>query len=284
MYAQLGNIVFKGLKGFQGLQSTRETNFAQHAVIEGKPKLQRIGTNLEELTIGIQFHASFCTPETEISALDSARQDAEVLPFVNGAGEFLGTFVIKSIRKTMEELGTDGSIKMCTVDLDLMEFATSDAQSSAGLAAMAAGIAMAGNLPMQVNQIARVQSEAAGISAPLTTAKALSTTTSSYITKAKQVASQAQHYKDKAQATLRTMRDALETSNRMLTNAKRTYQTAAQIKKAIADTQNSISSTIFALQGGTIDDALFANRELQRAVSSMNTATTEVVNITATRR
>lgn len=284
MYSQLGNIVFKGLKGYRAFQSTRETNFAQHPVIEGKPKLQRVGTNLEELALSIQFHASFCTPETEIAAMESARASATVLPFVSGTGEYFGTFVIKSLRKTMEELGTDGSIKFCTVEIELLEFATSDPLSSANLAAKLGGIANAFNKPLQVTPIARLQSEAATISKPLTSAKSLASAAGGYMNKAKQVASQAAHYGRKAQESLKSMRQQLDEANTAITNAKEVYQSAARMKQAIAETQGALSATLQALEGGSLDDALVANRSLQLAVSRSSAASSEVVNITATRR
>jgi phage protein U len=284
MYAQLGNIVFQGLKGFTSFQSKRETNLVQHAVIEGKPRLQRIGTNLEEVTITIQFHASFCVPETEMTALDSLREAAEIVPLLTGSGEFLGNFVIQAITKDVEELGTDGSLKSLTASLTLLEGASSDPLAAASLAAKLGGIGNAANLASKVTQVARIHSEAAAIAKPMSTARALAASAGTAIAKAKAVAAQGTHYVRRAQEGLKETRNALNEANKAVTDAKQVYQSAQRMKQAIADPQGAVSATLAALQGGTIDDALTANVELQKAVPRSNGAFSEVTNIAGTRR
>jgi phage protein U len=284
MYAQLGNIVFNGLRGFDTFQSTRESNLAQHAVIDGKPKLQRIGTNLEQVTLSIQFHASFCNPETEYSALDSAREAGEILPLLLGSGEFVGNFAIQSIGKDIEELDHVGNIKNLRVQVSLIEAVVTDALASAALGAVLSGIGNAANGAARVVASPKAISEASQITKPLTRAKALAATVGNQIAKAKAVASQANHYARRAQEGLKTMRDALEQSNKAITEAKQIYSSAARVKDAIADTQGSLSATLVALESGNIDGALVANRELSNSVSRINGASSEIVNITATRR
>lgn len=283
MYSQLGNIVFQGLKGFESFQSKRETNYAQHAVIDGKPKLQRIGTNLEEVNLSIQFHGSFCTPETEIGSLDSAREAGEILPLLLGSGELVGNFVIQSISKDIMDLDERGSIKLAVLTISLLESATTDALASAALNAVLGGVGNAANAALNVVLKPQAISEASQITKPLTSAKSLSATATAAMNKAKQVGAQAAHYMSRAQESLKDMNKALEQSNKAISEAKQVYSSAGRIKGAIADTQGALSATIVALEGGSIDDALVANRELQTAVSRTNSASSEIVNISATR-
>lgn len=284
MYAQLGNIVFQGLKGFDTFRSKRETNFAQHAVIDGKPKLQRIGSNLEEVSLSLQFHASFCDPQVEASALEAARDAAEILPLLLGSGEFVGNFAIQTITKDIEDLDHLGNLKNLIVDVQLIEAVVADAQAAAALSAVLGGFGNAANASLRVVPSPQSVSEASKITKPLTRAKALAASVGNQIAKAKAVASQANHYARRAQEGLRSMQNALDESNKALTEAKQIYSSAARVKDAIADTQGYVSATITALQSGNIDGALVANRELQSAVSRSNSASSEIVNITATRK
>jgi phage protein U len=284
MYAQLGNIIFSGLKGFDALSSKRETNFAKNEVIEGKPRLQKVGTNLEEVQLSIQFHASFCVPETEIAALEAIREAAEIVPLIGGSGEFWGNFVVQSITKDVLELGSQGNIKIAILNVSLLECEVADALAAAGLTAKFAGIGNAANAALKVVNAARIQSEAASIAKPVTRAKALATTVGNQITKAKAVASQATHYAKRAQDGLKEMRGALTEANTALTEAKEVYQSTVRMKGAFTDTQAAISATIVALEAGNIDKALTANQSLQLAVSRTSSACSEVTNITATRK
>lgn len=284
MYAQLGNIVFEGLKGFDSFQSKTEANLVQHQVIEGKPRLQRVGMNLDEVTLTIQLHASFCTPDTEISGLLSLVESSEVVPLLSGTGAFFGNFVVQSLTKDVVEFGKDGSVKAAQLSLSLLESQVADASATAALTAKLSGLANAINSPAKVVAVARIQSEAAGIAKPLTGARALAASAGNAIVKAKAVANQAAHYAKRAQDMLRSTQRELQKANTAITQAKQVYQSAARMKQAIADAQQGVSATLTALEGGTIDDALVANRELQKAVSRTSSASSEVTNIVATRK
>lgn len=284
MYAQLGNIVFKGLRGFEYIQSKRETNYSTHEVIEGKPRLQRMGTNLEEVSMTIQFHGSFCTPETEIAAIDTLREDGEIVPLIAGSGEFWGNFVVKAVTKDITELDHLGNIKIAVLSLTLLEAEVADLLGSRSLAAKLSGVGNAANNPFLMTKLPRVQSEAAAIARPVTSAKGFAGAASGYIAKAKSVSTQSAHYAKKAKDNLKKASDSLAEANTTLTNAKNVYQSAQRMKESFVDTQNQMSAAIAALNAGNIDGAIEADRNIQLAVSRTSSACTEVINITATRR
>lgn len=141
MYAQLGDIQFEGLKGFDSFSGTRSTNFAEHSKIESKPRLQRVGTNLEEIRIGVRFHASFCNPEVELAALDTKRENAEVLPLILGNGSYEGDFVIVAIERTKEIDDKQGNIISLVCNLSLKEVYNPDRLRSRRVAAQSAAFA-----------------------------------------------------------------------------------------------------------------------------------------------
>jgi phage protein U len=121
MYAQLGNIIFEGLVGYSSMEQTQSVNYAEHALILGKPKLQRVGSNLDDVKLGMLFHSRFCVPEAQILALTTAMNASEVLPFITGAGEIVGNFVITKIGRQIERTDASGRIVSVTVDVDLKE-------------------------------------------------------------------------------------------------------------------------------------------------------------------
>lgn len=151
MYAQLGNIKFETLVGFESLNDTRATNFAEHPLIEGKPRLQRVGTNLQELTFSISFHINFCSPEDEYDKLNNARENAEVLTLVYGNGYVEGDFVIVSVGRKVNQTDGNGNYVHITCDVTLKEYTSASkiqaAQSRAKLNAFAVDV----NRPLPVN-------------------------------------------------------------------------------------------------------------------------------------
>jgi phage protein U len=149
MYAQLGSIIFEGRKGFASFTSTKEANFAEHALIEGKPRLQRIGDNLENASISVLLDVSFCNPQSEFDALESARNAGEVLPFIMGDGRFVGSFVIKNLSLTHARHSATGEMLQAEVSITLLEFASGGSAVTRATSAIAAAFANPANNPPQ---------------------------------------------------------------------------------------------------------------------------------------
>lgn len=147
MYAQLGSIQFTPMKGFTGMASTLETNFAEHALIEGKPKLQRIGTNLTAIEVSILLDVAFCNVQSEIDALNSSRESAEVMPLIMGDGRFVGTFVIKTVSDTPLHSSADGTVLQSEVTLALLEFANANSETAFASSSIAQAFANVNNNP-----------------------------------------------------------------------------------------------------------------------------------------
>lgn len=122
MYAQLGDIFFQALKGFTSYEDTRETIYAQHQRIEGKPKLQRTGEALNEISLVMKFHAAFCDPEVEYDALNDHRVAGDILSLILGNGFYEGDFVITQLKKTLSQTDDDGSYIEINVEVSLLEY------------------------------------------------------------------------------------------------------------------------------------------------------------------
>lgn len=124
----------------------------QHARIEGKPRLQRVGSNLTQLEVSVMLHASFCNPEIEAAQLDQLREDAQVLPLILGNGAYVGDFVIQSIERGVAVSDRRGNVVSQTLSMSLLENYTADAQARLKIRARQAAFAtdQSGVAPLRV--------------------------------------------------------------------------------------------------------------------------------------
>lgn len=122
MFLQLGNIIFENLKTPNDYSKSGEALFAEHSLIDGKPRLQRTGSTLEEISMSIRFHVSFCNPKTELSNLITARDEGQILPLLWGNGEVEGDFVITELSRNIEDADPQGNVFCYVVDLSLKEY------------------------------------------------------------------------------------------------------------------------------------------------------------------
>ncbi|MEI8390092.1 MAG: phage tail protein [bacterium] len=122
MFAQLGNIQFNLITYFNGLDDVQKHNFAEHQTIESKPKLQFIGDELDELNIKLNFHSSFCVPETEIKKLKDTAKKHQELAFILGNGKYVGKYVIQEISSTTQQCDKFGNLLSIEAEIKLKEW------------------------------------------------------------------------------------------------------------------------------------------------------------------
>ena len=124
MYAQLGNVIFQNLKGFTEFSKTGSASYSEHQLLDGKPKLQKTGSSLEEIALSIRLHASFCNPLNELTTLRDLRDNGEILPLLYGNGRLEGTFVITQLTSTVEDADPQGNVFSYVVSCTLREYVT----------------------------------------------------------------------------------------------------------------------------------------------------------------
>lgn len=122
MFAQLGDIQFDLITYFDGINSTVTYNYAEHERINNKTLLQFMGENLQEFTIKLNLHSSFCVPEDEILKIRTEAKLGKPLKFIKGNGEYVGAFVILQIQKTTEQTSPEGDLISVQVELQLKEY------------------------------------------------------------------------------------------------------------------------------------------------------------------
>lgn len=280
MYAQLGNIIFEGPKSFGSYQSTKQTNLVEHALIDGKPRLQKVGVNLEQLNISIQLHQRFCDVASEIEALTLACLNSEVMPLLDGTGLFIGNFVIKSVDKTYEHTDPQGVPVLAQLSLSLTE----DAHTLITSVAQQDAFAAEDNNPEVVNEVPRTQGETANINKSVTEAKAQAGSVNADVSKASQNADQAAEIFKQTEQRLKKINTAANDVEQKLYAAKNAYQSTERIISAAQRVKNSAQAAITAVQSGNIDDIITANDEVQAAISAMFGANAELAYLSAIRK
>lgn len=151
MYAQLGSIIFEGRKSFNAYSSTKEVNLVELALIENKPRLQRVGSNLDVISIGMFFESSFCVPQNEVQRLNECLETSEILSLISGAGMYIGDFVIRNVNVTHNEALADGFVTQCDVTVELLEYYDSDREATVLNSAITAGFATDRNTAPEYN-------------------------------------------------------------------------------------------------------------------------------------
>lgn len=128
MFAILGEVEFDLITYFDGLETRFGAEYAEHALIARKPRLQFVGDKLDEVKIDLVFHSSYCDPEAELVRLRNALASHEALSLVLGNGDYKGRFVITDLTATGRHTDTAGTLLAVEASVDLREFTGDPAQ------------------------------------------------------------------------------------------------------------------------------------------------------------
>lgn len=153
MYAQLGTTIFDNLKGFTDYSKSGEATYAQHDVITGKPLLEATGLNLDEITLSIRLHVSFCKPAEELASLKSQRDSLAPLSLIWGNGKVEGKFVITSLSERVEDADAQGNVFSYTIDLTLREYIETDPLRAAKIQSVKNALAVGDKKPVAKKKI-----------------------------------------------------------------------------------------------------------------------------------
>jgi phage protein U len=164
MFAELGLIRFQVIGSPQEILSQRSYDYAEHDVIEARPRLQWVGAGLERISFEILMHSSFTDPAAQMAALAAAADAHLAMPLVFGNGLLRGYFVIESIATRSTQLSAGGSPIAITTRLELREWVP-DAGLGASPAAVVPDIA-----PLALVTAASAAASALAAGAPLSPA------------------------------------------------------------------------------------------------------------------
>lgn len=121
-----------------------QADYAEHAKVGQKPRLQWVGDKLDEVQLDASLHAQFCTPELELAALRAAIRKHEALQLYFTNGHIVGWFVITAVEQRSQQLMRDGTVIVADVSISLREYTedgkgTEEPASGTPVAAMRVG-------------------------------------------------------------------------------------------------------------------------------------------------
>nr|DAN53452.1 MAG TPA: hypothetical protein [Caudoviricetes sp.] len=145
MYFMLGNVAFEPVD-LTDFNETHSADYAEHAVLKGKPRLQAMGEKLSELSFAIRLHHKIGGVEKRYQALLSAQSKQEAMPLIIGRGKYKGNFVITDI--TSVTLFTDkfGNALAREMTISLREFVGEIENNPLGAALNIGGNSLLGSI------------------------------------------------------------------------------------------------------------------------------------------
>jgi phage protein U len=123
MFALLGEIYFEVIGSPEIFESSRRFDYAEHRVVEDRPRLQWLAAELESITLAMLFHTSFTDPAVQLAALLAAADDHQARALVLGNGVFRGFFVVEAVATSDIQLGADAAPVAIRIRTRLREWA-----------------------------------------------------------------------------------------------------------------------------------------------------------------
>ena len=121
MYFMLGKVAFEPVD-LTDFNETHSADYAEHAVLKGKPRLQAMGEKLTELSFAIRLHHKIGGVEKRYQALLSAQAKQEAMPLIIGRGKYKGNFVITDISSATLFTDKFGNALAREMNITLREF------------------------------------------------------------------------------------------------------------------------------------------------------------------
>jgi len=122
MLAILGDIEFEIAGGLSGMDATHAAEYAEHALIAGKPLLESVGDALDEYQLRMELHPTLGDVAARLRALRDAMAAHAPLAFVLGSGEFLGAFVVTELQQTQRRTWGNGAPFAATLNVTLRQW------------------------------------------------------------------------------------------------------------------------------------------------------------------
>lgn len=143
MYYQLGALRLEGTLTASAMDSSSGVSVSEVVTLAGRPVVQRqAGAPLMRRTLRVVLNALLGhDPSGVWGNLSAARDNGEVLPFSDGAGNDLGTYLIAGLTETIIAAGIDGSRIHTEIGIELLEYVDRSPDVTLRRQAVAAGFA-----------------------------------------------------------------------------------------------------------------------------------------------
>jgi phage protein U len=284
MYAQLGTIIFDNLKSPSEFEQRSAVVYAEHSLIDGKPRLQRTGSDLERIKISMDLHYSFCDVQGEIDALHDAMNAGDVLPLITGYGMYVGDFVIVNMSRELKHATPNGFLIAASVEVSLSEFVEGDKLTNLAQSAVQGGFAMLRNTPGTVLAFTPIQGIAAAVSADVEAMSLESAAITRELGEAATPSSRARLLSSVADRT-RTITAKVGEVTATIAGGGAEFQAKTQgLRGTFRSLQRAAANVRAAASIQDYSGALQANQALINANNATISAGASIAAITATRR
>lgn len=266
MFALLGDVQFDLITYFDGFESQFGADYAEHPLIEGKPRLQFVGDKLDEIRIQLAFHLHYCDPEAELAKLKDALAAHQAMALVLGNGDYKGWFVLTDVQATSKHTDKAGTLIALEASITLREF-VGDKKNPLQPPAVQPKLPPAAAKALPASQTAGVATLASGAAAVRDNIR------------------QAVTYANQAQSALRVAVDAARVAQKLRDNPLAALGRVPSLltgMKQVAGPLESLSPTLVSLTGqlpeaaGILrasDNALGSVRNAQGALSAVSAGT-----------
>jgi phage protein U len=285
MFLQIGNFIFDKAYTPDGLSHTDETNYAEHALINLKPRLQPTGNNLEEFNFTIKLRAEIVNITQTLLALKKSKDSFEVLPFLYGYGAYMGDYIITKIDHTIIFTLDDGTPVEIDVSIALKEYVVPDKLQQQQNAARKAAFAVGNKQPSVLPPIPKYN-PAQLASKDLSSAYSHAAVMDTNIRNFQNNISSRQSLADKIKADIANMSKSLDTAKTHIQDVSAQYE---NLTDAIAVINNRIDTVKGSLQNFSFPisspgDLADNNTAMQAAVKNLKTGSFELTNLVITRK
>lgn len=145
MYFMLGSVAFEPVD-LTDFNETHAADFAEHAVLKGKPRLQAMGEKLTELNFAIRLHHTLGGVERRYQELLGAKSKQAAMPLIIGRGKYKGNFVITDISSVTLFTDKFGNALCREMNINLLEFVGDIEDNPLGAALNIGGNSLLGSI------------------------------------------------------------------------------------------------------------------------------------------
>lgn len=121
-FCTIGDLVLQLAESPGAFKEKYGFEYADHAVLEGKPKVQAIGGKLDEIQIEFQHHVGKSDIGFIANRLLKMLDQAEVVALTMGDGEYLGQFVVADLNFDRTATFSNGTSMAATFGVTLREY------------------------------------------------------------------------------------------------------------------------------------------------------------------
>ena len=269
MNVQLGTIVLSGLNGLQEFLPKREASYAEHALLDGKPRLQNTGNALDEYQLSVFVHAQYADPKALFKQLDTARIDGEVLPLVNSTGEYLGDFVITNIDPEVMQTDALGNWVAANIAFLIREYVTPDKAAAKLADAKRTAYARSENSPLELPFVPVKLEGPQQIEASLSESLSHGVKIDSELSTAEGNVSQRALMFARAQRTIGDLKAGLSTAKEYLTKAQSIYSRTVSLRRSVDNAVVAADRLKGALNEGSPDNIFQYGREMNASMRAV---------------